>query len=248
MICPKCGFEQGEGMTTCERCGVIFAKVRRSSSAASAAPPVASTAAVAGDLFGRLRGALVAVEPGEPDFFVVGRSLLFAALVFWGWRFMSATIASGYAAESMLHLTLLPFHEAGHVIFGVLGNRFLTVLGGTLGQLLVPLVVICAFLARRNPFAASVGVWWLGESFMDVAIYADDARAGELPLLGGVTGSEVEDYHDWEVMLGKLGWLQYDHLIGRIFYGCGTILILLSLAWGALLLWRQVQLRRGRPG
>jgi len=241
MICPKCGFEQGDGLATCMRCGVIFAKVRPAGAAVGttaeveAAPCLAST----DDPSSRVRDALFAVDLHEPQFYIIGRAVVLGLMLIWGWRFMSASIASGYAGETPLHLTLLPFHEAGHVIFGVFGIRFLTVLGGTLGQLLIPAVVIAAFVLRRNPFGGCVGVWWLGESCMDVAIYADDARAGQLPLLGGVTGSEVEDYHDWEVMLGKLGWLSYDHVIGKVFYGCGTILMLLALAWGAALLWRQ---------
>lgn len=93
----------------------------------------------------------------------------------------------------------------------------------------------------RNPLAASVGLWWLAESFMDVAPYADDAKAGELMLLGGVTGSEVEDYHDGEVMLGKLGWLQYDHAIARVFSGIGVILMLLAHVCGGYLLYRQAR-------
>jgi hypothetical protein len=166
---------------------------------------------------------------------------MLALMLFWGMRFIIAPISSGYAAETPLHLIHLPFHEAGHVIFGLIGIRFLTVLGGTLGQLLVPIAVIYAFVVRRNPFGGSVGLWWLGQSFMDVAIYANDARAGQLMLIGGVTGSEVEDYHDWEVMLGKLGWLSYDHLIARLLYFCGALLILLALIWGGFLVWRQMQ-------
>ena len=67
----------------------------------------------------------------------------------------------------------------------------------------------------------------------------DDARAGQLTLLGGVTGGEVEGYHDWEVILTRLNWLQHDHLIARISFTVGTILMILSLAWGGFILWQQ---------
>ncbi len=152
---------------------------------------------------------------------VAGRAALYLVLLIWGGRLMTSSIQSNYVGESFLHLINLPFHEAGHVIFSLFG-RFLQYLGGTLGQWLVPFIVLCAFLAKGNPFGAAVGLWWLGESFLDIAPYMDDARAGQLMLLGGVTGSEVEDYHDWEVILSSLGWLQYDHLIARISFTIGS--------------------------
>jgi hypothetical protein len=151
---------------------------------------------------------------------------------------MSSSIQSNYVGESFLHLINLPFHEAGHVIFSPFG-RLIQFLGGTLGQWLVPFIVLCAFLVKGNPFGAAVGLWWLGESFLDIAPYMDDARAGQLMLLGGVTGSEVEDYHDWEVILSSLGWLKYDHLIARISFTIGSIFMILSFVWGGYILWRQ---------
>lgn len=243
MICPKCGFPQPEDSESCRRCGVIFAKLaaHRQAEAELGAEEsrVTSEGMEKGGLWGEFQARLFHIETEEVRLYVAGRAIVFLLMLIWGWRFFASSIASGYAMESSLHLINLPFHEAGHVIFGLLGSRFIQVLGGTLGQLLMPAVVIGAFVLHRNPFGASVGIWWLGQSFMDAAIYANDARAGQLPLLGGVTGSEVEDYHDWEVMLGKLGWLQYDHAIARFLYGFGTALMVLSLAWGGYILWRQ---------
>jgi hypothetical protein len=249
MRCPKCDFEQPDGLTECRRCGVIFGKIRVSSRPVLIAElqhrETGSSHPVHRGLWPTLKALLTATQPDESALFILGRAAVLALMLIWGWRFILAPLSSGYAAETPLHLVHLPFHEAGHVIFGILGIRFLTVLGGTLGQLLVPAVIIAAFLLHRNPFGACVGLWWLGQSLMDVAVYADDARAGQLPLLGGVTGSEVEGYHDWEVMLGKLGWLPYDHLIARLFFVCGSALIVAAVAWGALLLRRQWQVARG---
>lgn len=187
-----------------------------------------------------LKGRVLAMPPVENGVMVAGRGAFYLVLLIWGWRLMTSSISSNYVGESFLHLINLPFHEAGHVFFAPLG-RFIQVLGGTLGQWLVPFIVLCAFLTKGNAFGAAVGLWWLGESFMDIAPYMDDARAGQLLLLGGVTGSEVEDYHDWEVILTKLGWLQHDHLIARISFTCGGILMIISLAWGGFLLYRQVR-------
>jgi hypothetical protein len=143
--------------------------------------------------------------------------------------------------QSFMHNINLPFHEAGHIFFSPFG-RFMTVLGGSLLQLLVPLICLGAFLyPNRNPFAAAVALWWFGENLMDLAPYIGDARAGVLPLLGGVTGSEVEDYHDWEFVLKRLGWLNSDYKIAARAYMAGRWLMVLSFLWGAIVLRMQFQ-------
>jgi hypothetical protein len=40
--------------------------------------------------------------------------------------------------------------------------------------------------------------WWGGQNLMDVAVYIDDARSLQLVLLGGHTGSEVEEGRRWK--------------------------------------------------
>ena len=243
MICPKCNYAQADVNTECLRCGVIFDKVR-----GSLADPTIAAVFVgneesschksASGAVHWLKGHLLEVTTEENRLFIAGRVIVYLLLLAWGLRLMKGGIASNYVGESFMHLVNLPFHEAGHIFFAPFG-RFVQVLGGTLGQWLAPFAVFCAFLAKGNPFGAMVGLWWLGESFLDIAPYMDDARAGQLVLLGGVTGSEVADYHDWEVILTELGWLQYDHLIARLSFGIGTFLMILSFSWGGYVLWRQ---------
>jgi hypothetical protein len=113
------------------------------------------------------------------------------------------------------------------------------VLGGTLGHILMPLICVATFLLKtRDSFAASVALWWTAENFMDIAPYINDARALELMLLGGVTGQEVEG-HDWEYLLGSLGWLRYDHVLAHLAQWFGITLMVLALLWGGVLLVRQ---------
>lgn len=170
-----------------------------------------------------------------------GRLLLFLALLVWGWKFMTSPLESNYAGESILHLVNLPFHEAGHIFFMPFG-RFMTVLGGTLGQILMPLICVATFLLKtRDPFAASVALWWTAENFMDTAPYINDARALELMLLGGVTGQEVEG-HDWEYLLGTLGWLPYDHVLAHLSQWLGITMMAFALLWGGILLVRQYRI------
>lgn len=239
MFCPKCGFQQPEGVEECSRCGIIFAKIREHTghSGPSLAPPAVPSGkrtAVVGELF-------CAVEPGESLPFVAGRGLLLAIMSFWGWRLISHPPVSNYAGEMFLHLVNLPFHEAGHVIFSFFG-RFMHVFGGSLMQWLVPLTVTVAFLLKRNPFAASVCLWWCGESLIDIAPYINDARAGQLMLLGGVTGSEVEDYHDWEVILRSLGLLHQDHAIAWTAHILGAVLMSAAFLWSGYVVYRQYRM------
>ncbi len=230
--CPKCLHVQSATNSECEHCGVIFAKLRPG-------PEVLAGKAQPEKEQPRELGELLFDSPAEETrHFLIGRTLLLLGMAIWGIRFILTPIQGDGAGQSFLHLINLPFHEAGHILFAPFG-RFLTVLGGSLMQLLVPLVVAGAFLWQRNPFGGAVGLWWLGESCLDLAPYIGDARAGQLPLLGGVTGSEVEDYHDWEVILRQLGWLRHDLMLARLTHVLGAILILLALVWAGVILRRQ---------
>jgi hypothetical protein len=109
----------------------------------------------------------------------------------------------------------------------------------------VPLTCLLAFIFKtRDTFAASVSLWWLGENFIDLAPYINDARNLTLILLGGVTGRDVDDYHDWEFILRKLGWLQYDHALAGFVDIIGKSLMICSIAWGGFLFIKQYKTRR----
>lgn len=232
MICPRCGKTQTDGLLECGSCGVVFAKYRPRPESARESDSYWQ--------LGRqwLLERMFEVEPGGNRIVIGARGVFLLVLALWGLSFLLRPIEGEDIMSSFMHLINLPFHEAGHVVFSPFG-RFIQVLGGTLGQLLVPLIVLGAFLGKQNAFGASAAGWWLGQSFLDCAPYINDARAGELMLVGGVTGKEVADYHDWEVMLGQLGWMQHDHAIARIFWVIGALVMMASIAWGAFILWRQ---------
>lgn len=236
MHCAKCGWEQDEERVDCVRCGIIFAKMHQ-----SLRPAAIPRRMVHESTWARLgeEWLLITEESVNPVYFA-GRVLVFLLLVWWGWQFITTPLETIYTGESFLHLINLPFHEAGHLIFMPFG-RFMTILGGSLGQILMPLICLGTFLTKtRDPFGGSVALWWTAENFMDVAPYINDARAMDLILLGGFTGKEV-DAHDWNNLLTMLGWLQYDHGLAKVAYGIGTVLMLVSLLWGAALLRRQYQ-------
>lgn len=245
MQCPKCYFEQPDGTPECARCGVIFKKARalHTAPAADIQAPGDEDAVEPGGL---IRQLLLGVPAEVNPFYFAGRALVLTALVILGIQYILAGWQSNYAGESFLHGVNLAFHEAGHLLFRPFG-RFITVLGGSLGQLLIPLICMGTFLIKsRDPFGASVAFWWLGQNFMDIAPYIGDARALRLILLGGITGRDAVDYHDWEFILKKLGWLPWDRALAWLSHGLGSLCVLTAILWGAYLLHQQYKWMRLR--
>jgi hypothetical protein len=179
-----------------------------------------------------------------------GRAFLWLILLYYGWRFVAKDVYRSQTATSVFEFLLstanLVFHEAGHMIFIPLGD-FMSTLGGSLFQTLVPLICLVTFLSQYpDPFGASVMLWWTGQSLVDTAPYIYDASAQRLTLLGGVTGRDVPGYHDWNNILGRLDMLEYDQLLAQFVDVTGSILIIVALAWGGYLLLLQLQVARSR--
>ena len=69
-----------------------------------------------------------------------------------------------------------------------------------------------------------IGLLWLGQNLINISVYAADAQAQKLPLLGG---NSV--YHDWHYMLGEIGLLEYSAEVGYFFLGLAILAFLLML-------------------
>lgn len=54
---------------------------------------------------------------------------------------------------------------------------------------------------------------------------AADARAQELPLVGG-------GEHEWAYLLGELHWLRYDQRLSRIIWTAGVVVYIAAIAMG----------------
>lgn len=242
MKCPKCATLQNDANELCDHCGIVFEKYykyhpRPGEAEAPSYHPVQGTAADNG-----LRE-LLFPEKLTGDWVALGaRAILMVILLVWGMFLMFSSVASNGAGESFLHLANLPFHEFGHILFRPFGS-FMTSLGGTLGQLLMPAVCLWVLLVKtRDPFGASVALWWFGENFLDIAPYINDARAGQLPLLGGNYGhSAPYGFHDWEYILTESGLLHLDRSLAHFSHFLGSAIMVLALVWGAVLLYRQLQ-------
>lgn len=122
-----------------------------------------------------------------------------------------------------MHLINTPIHEAGHIFFRILGE-FMGVAGGSLFQIFLPIVFFGYFIYHHKPFSASIILFWVGENFLDVYIYANDAIVMQLPLLSGLTGAEG-GFHDWNYILSETNLLASTQLIAKMLRFSGTILI-----------------------
>jgi len=126
--------------------------------------------------------------PGRPvnGWALGGRAVTLAVVTADGWWFFRVPLREIGENPKFIHGVLLVFHEAGHVIFGLCGNEFLRVAGGTLGQLLMPLALLVAFrCANRDAFGAALSAWLLGVSLADCTPCINDARSLALVLRGG---------------------------------------------------------------
>ena len=123
----------------------------------------------------------------------VAAALLVVCHVLWGW-------------VPVLDSANLAFHEAGHPVFGLLSSR-LAVYGGTLMQLLVPAACAWECYRREQRYGFYTCLVWVGENLLNIARYMADARAHELPLVGGL---DPADFHDWTEILSRWGMLNQD--------------------------------------
>jgi hypothetical protein len=124
------------------------------------------------------------------------------------------------------HANLL-FHEAGHPVIGLFSSR-LEPYGGTIGQLVFPVVLAVSFWRKDQPLSFAGSLIWFFENWLNIARYMADARAQELPLVGGGD-------HDWNTIFGRWDVLAYDTRIATVVKIVGLIGMASVCAW---VVWR----------
>ena len=149
-----------------------------------------------------------------------------ASIGFLVLMFLLATDDGSSGILYLLHNVNLVFHEFGHPAFSFFG-RTMTILGGTLGQLLIPAIVIVAFFRQRDTLGVAVGAFWFFENFLDIAVYMADARVLLLPLIGG----GGEESHDWRNLFGQWGLLQWDTRIAGFTQALGWMGMIATWGW-----------------
>lgn len=145
---------------------------------------------------------------------------IIASIVFW---FHALTDNDGFL---MLDYINLPFHEFGHLFFGIFG-RTIGIWGGTIAQLLMPSMVLLSFWTRRETSGVAFSIFWIGENLLNISVYIADARSRLLPLVGG-------GEHDWFIILSGMNILQYDTMIAGIVKALGWIIMIGAIAWLAI--------------
>lgn len=239
--CPKCGADSA-GRDVCAACGLIFSKYLKAKVAVPEARSGRTREADDPAVLSRITELVFHVPDEVQPGLVYARAALLAAIALYGVRLALMDIPSWEMAASLIHLPMVPIHEFGHILFRPFGE-FMTLLGGSLFQILLPLVFGGIFLGKnRDPFAAAVMLWWSGVAIMDVAPYIYDAWEPQHLLLTGRTGDTGA--HDFIDTLGDLGLLSRAQPIGRGVHALGFVVMLASLVWGGWLVWQQN--RRGR--
>jgi hypothetical protein len=237
--CPKCGHRPGaadasvpEGV--CPACGIAWAKwLARQQGAATAQPPAPREDQDTRSLALRLREQLLQT-PDATDSGWQWRAGLLAALAAWTLWFAVHGIDWEIIGNSFLHRANLAFHEFGHLFFRPFGE-FMTILGGSLFQLLLPLALAGYFVVQQQDnVAAAVALWWCGQNFVDLAPYIRDAEYRVLPLVGG----GGEESHDWGNLLTRMDAVESCYALARGSFALGLLIMLLALAWGGWVLWR----------
>ncbi|WP_071871059.1 hypothetical protein [Atopomonas hussainii] len=154
-----------------------------------------------------------------------------------GWALIGLALAVLYVAWQhfatreqwvfLLDNANLALHEAGHPLFGLLHSG-LMVYGGTLMQLLFPSVFAVHFYRQRHSLGFAISGVWLGENLLNIGRYMADARAQQLPLVGGGD-------HDWTFIFSQWGMLAADTRIAGFTRLVGACLMLGAVYW----LWRR---------
>ncbi len=129
----------------------------------------------------------------------------------------------------MDNLTLI-IHEAGHTILGIFGWRLLTILGGTLFQILLPLLVFIFGWLNRKTITTQLALFWLGFSWLDTSAYCADASLRQLPLVGNLPKSA----HDFFNILNSLNLLEHYRAIAWSLYAFGVLILITAILWPLL--------------
>ena len=128
---------------------------------------------------------------------------------------------------SFLDMVDLPNHETGHLLFRLFGE-FMGIAGGSLLQIIVPAVFVGYFVWQRKYYSAAIVLFWVGQSILNVFVYARDAVVMQLVLTSGLTGSEGS-FHDWNYLLTETGLIDSVKSVSGIIRAAGTLVIIASV-------------------
>lgn len=128
---------------------------------------------------------------------------------------------------SFLDLVDLPIHETGHLIFRIFGE-FMTIAGGSLFQVIMPGIFVGYFIWHFKYYSAAIVLFWVGQSILNVYVYAADAVVMQLVLTSGFTGTEGS-FPDWNYLLTRTGLIGSTKIVAGLIRMVGTLTILAAV-------------------
>ncbi len=163
----------------------------------------------------------VSKGPQEKRLKPVSRSILLiaitSAVIFFIWALVDE---DGFLALDYINL---PFHELGHMLFGIFGHTF-ALWGGTIGQLLMPALLFLVFWRKKETLGIAFALFWFGENLLNISNYIADAQVMLLPFFGS-------GEHDWHAILSQLKALRLSLLIGTMVRIAGWTIMACAVGW-----------------
>jgi hypothetical protein len=132
----------------------------------------------------------------------------------------AVTSRSGFLILDYANLII---HEGGHFFFSWFGDT-IRILGGTLGELMVPLLCAVYFFFQRETTGFAFSMFWFFENFPYIGTYMADARTSALSLVGS-------DESDWTILFTQWNLLAQDQKIGATMRTLGYLGMLATGLW-----------------
>lgn len=172
-----------------------------------------------------------------PDFTEPARDQISHDRVGTAWRalvlvyFLVAAVGHFRDPEkwSLISGIILGTHELGHVVFAPF-PEWLTVAGGTILQLVAPILAAIVLVRQKEPIGVAIAGCWLAISLANAAVYIGDASHGDLNLVSIGGGDDAT--HDWTYLLDHFNLIRSDAMIATRVRGVGWIVLGLSFVYG----------------
>lgn len=94
-------------------------------------------------------------------------------------------------------------------------------------QVLLPAAIAGYFFYTKQRLSGAVCLMWVGENLANVSVYAGDAIAMQLPLLGGDSSM-----HDWHYLLSTTGLLSATPQVAGAIYALGVLTLAAGIGIG----------------
>ncbi len=142
-----------------------------------------------------------------PLWVYVGLQIFFVYLFIQMLGFNQGSIDNVFLAG--MYFIQFGVHEVSHLVFAFLPPIF-TAASGSVGEIAFTGLILFATLRQKAYFAAIFAALWVMLAMTSAGRYIADAKAQLMPL----TGPGENPQHDWQFVLGQMGWLENSAIIG----------------------------------